>query len=273
MPSSRRRVVALPLLALTAAVAALAPAAGPALAAPCGTGATSLENGGFETPSLPPDTVELFPEADVPPWRTTDDLGAIELWGDTFLGVPAHEGTTFAELNANSPGTLYQDIVTTPGATMTWTLHHRGRDGADAMRVLIGDAATADVYSDDGWDSMSGALMDDTSGWGAHSDSYLVPEGQTCTRFAFRAVSTATGDATMGNLLDGIEFVTTIPAAPSPKAKPPKKSITKLTPPPTDTLRSGRGGGGDAGGTVLVVAGLIALAGAVGARRRIVAGR
>ena len=38
-------------------------------------------------------------------------------------------------------------VVSTPGATMTWTLAHRGRDGDDVMQVLIGDANVADVNS------------------------------------------------------------------------------------------------------------------------------
>ena len=53
------------------------------------------------------------------------------------------------------------------------------------MRVLIGDAGTADVMSDEGWNFISDDLVDGTTAWGEHSNSYVVPEGQTCTRFAF----------------------------------------------------------------------------------------
>lgn len=263
----RRRVVALPLFALATAVAALAPAAVPALAGvevPCGTGATSVENGGFETPGVSPETFVTLPADQVPPWRTTDVLGEIELWGDNFNGLPAAEGTTYAELNAYSAGTLYQDIVTSPGATMTWTLQHRGREGEDTMRVLIGDAGTADVTSDEGWDAISDDLVDDTTAWGEHSNSYVVPEGQTCTRFAFRAIGTSSGDASVGNFLDDISFVITIPADPTPTPAAPKPTH-KATPPPTDTVETPTRGGG-VGGAGLVVGGLLAISAAAAAR-------
>jgi hypothetical protein len=249
MSLRRRLVVPVIALALGTPMAA-APFLPAALAADCGDGATSLVNGNFEDPGLDPDGWGFFLEADVPGWHTTDVGGVIELWGDGFFGVPAAEGTTFAELNANSAGTLYQDLVTTPGATMTWTLQHRAREGEDAMRVLIGDAATADVASDDGWDYVSDDLVDDTEAWGTHSDSYVVPEGQTCTRFAFRAVSAGSGDASVGNFIDDITFDITIPAPPSapPSAAPSlaasvAASVVTATQPPTDTV------GGDAPGT------------------------
>jgi hypothetical protein len=227
---SHRRVL-LP-LALLATVCALVAAPSAALAqAVCGVGSDSLGNGGFETPGTAPDSFVLLPEVDVAPWRTTDVAGQIEIWGDTFLGVPAFEGGSFAELNANSAGTLYQDVVSTPGSTMTWTLRHRGREGDDTMRVLIGDADTADVNSDTGWDVTSADLVDGTAAWGEHTGDYVVPDGQTCTRFAFRAVASTGGDASFGNLIDAIAFVVTIPAEPT---EPPAAPTTVPTTPPTD---------------------------------------
>jgi hypothetical protein len=186
-----------------------------------------LVNGGFEDPVVAADTFTLFPAASVPGWDTTDSLGEIEIWGTGFLGVPAAEGNAFAELNANSSGTLYQDVVSTPGATMTWTLQHRAREGVDVMQVLIGDANTADVNGATGWDFISGDLSDDTTAWGTYTDDYVIPLGQVCTRFAFRAISTGSGDASVGNFLDAVAF--TVTAAPEPEATP------RLTPPPTDT--------------------------------------
>ena len=112
--------------------------AGPVLAAPCDGSSDQLMNGGFETPVVSPNTFTLFPAASVPPWQTTDGLGEIEIWGDGYLGVPAGQGNGFAELNANTAGTLYQDVVSTPGATMSWTLLHRGRGGDDTMLDRLG---------------------------------------------------------------------------------------------------------------------------------------
>jgi hypothetical protein len=201
-------------------------------------------------------------------------VGEIEIWGDGFGGVPAHEGLVFAELNANSAGTLYQDVVTTPGATMTWTLFHRARDGADTMRVLIGDATTADVLTDDGWNSISDDLVDDTSAWGEHSDSYVVPDGQTCTRFGFRAVSAGSGNASVGNFLDAIAFSIGIPVAVTPAPSPTHAAVgatsrPNVTPPPTDSL-VGRSTITAGLGAVLVALGSLAVFGIVavhGARR------
>ena len=167
--------------------------AAPVLAAPCDGSGAALGNGGFETPPVAADSYNVF-TTETAPWQTTDVLGQIEVWGDGFLGVPAYAGNAFAELNANSAGTLYQDVVSTPGATMSWTLAHRGRGGDDTMEVLIGDANVADVNGSAGWDYTSPDLTDGVSAWGTHGDDYVVPAGQTCTRFAFRAVSTGSGD-------------------------------------------------------------------------------
>lgn len=203
--------------------------AAPVLAAPCDGSGAALGNGGFETPPVAADSYNVF-TTETAPWQTTDVLGQIEVWGDGFLGVPAYAGNAFAELNANSAGTLYQDVVSTPGATMSWTLAHRGRGGDDTMEVLIGDANVADVNGSAGWDYTSPDLTDGVSAWGTHGDDYIVPAGQTCTRFAFRAVSTGSGDDSIGNFLDEVSF--TVTAAPEPEPEP----TTKVTPPPTDTF-------------------------------------
>ncbi|MEO8229689.1 MAG: hypothetical protein ABI628_07985 [Chloroflexota bacterium] len=208
-------------------LASLSATTGPVLAAPCDTASTALQNGGFEVPLVPAGTFAFFDAVDVPPWQTTDTEGKIEIWGAGFGGVPADEGVNFAEINANSPGTLYQDVVSTPGQTMTWTLRHRGRGGDDVMRVLIGDATTADVTSDSGWDYFSPDLTDGVAGWGSHTDQYVVPAGQTCTRFAFRAISTGSGNDSVGNFLDDVSFAIAIPPTPTP---PPNVTI-----PPTST--------------------------------------
>ena len=229
-----------------------------ALAATCGDGSESLGNGGFESPGVPAGTYNIFDASAVPPWRTTDESNGIEIWGDGFNGTPAFEGGNFAELNANSAGTLYQDVVTTPGATMTWTLHHRGRDGTDIMKVLIGDSLTADVWSDTGWDSISGDISDSETAWGSATGTYLVPAGQTCTRFGFSAVSSGVGIASYGNFLDDIalpikcaealvnagrcaESTPMFLAAAEKAARPTPAAIAaatrnpRVTPPPTDT--------------------------------------
>jgi hypothetical protein len=128
------------------------------------------------------------------------------------------------------------------------------------MKVLIGDATTADVNSDTGWNFFSPDLTDPNTTWGAHTGSYVVPAGQTCTRFGFRAVSSAGGDQSFGNFLDAVSFSVTVPPTPTPRP------TTKPTPPGTDTI--GAAPRGDAGppAFVLVLLGTLALA--VGIARR-----
>ena len=100
---------------------------------------------------------------------------------------------------------------------MSWTLLHRAREGTDVMQVLIGDANAADVNGATGWDFISPDLSDDTTAWGPHTGDFVVPPGQTCTRFAFRTVSTGSGSPSVGNFLDAVSFTVTIPAPPTPR--------------------------------------------------------
>lgn len=158
---------------------------------------TSLSDGGFEDPVISPTSYQVMPSANVPGWESTDPSG-IEIWSTGFLGVPASVGNQFAEINATQPGTLYQDVVTTPGQSLQWSLLHRGREGADVMDVVIG--ATGGTLDS------QGGLTDDTSAWGRHTGVYVVPAGQTSTRFGFRAISTANGNPSVGNFLDDITF-------------------------------------------------------------------
>lgn len=262
MLRSRRVPVALLTVALAIAGALSAPLTVWA-GASCTATADALANGGFEEPVIGPATVELLDASAVPPWLTTDVINQIELWSDGFNGVPAIEGTQFAELNANSAGTLYQDVFTTPGSTMTWSLQHRARAGTDVMQVLIGDPAVADVLGDDGWDYRSPDISHTTDDWGPATDTYLVPAGQTCTRFAFRAVSTGSGDASVGNFLDAVGFDVSIPAGATPTPTP------VVTPPPTDILPPATNDPAPSGSVVAVIlAALFATAVAAGTAGR-----
>ncbi len=269
----RARRLLFPMLSVPALIVGSFAAATPAMAAACDGSSDAVGNGGFETPPVSPDTYTLFPAASVPFWETTDGFGEIEIWGDGFLGVPAAEGNAFAEINANTDATLYQDVTSTPGATITWTLDHRGRDGVDTMQVLIGDANVADVDGSAGWDYTSPDLMDGTSAWGTHSDDYVVPAGQTCTRLAFRAVSTASGSPSIGNLLDAVAISVTLPPEPTPTPTPnptptadPSGGVsptTQPTAPPTDTLGGIEPGDAELpfiGGVLLVLASLASAA-------------
>ena len=164
--------------------------------APCAAGAIALENSGFEQPTID-SGFRIFNHALLPGWSTTAKDEAVELWKSGFKAVPAFAGDQFAELNANMPSALYQDLDTVPGATIHWSLAHRGRDGTDVMRVMIGAPG--------GTLREVARLSDGNRSWGRHTGAYTVPAGQAVTRFQFEAVSAA-GGASVGNFLDDITF-------------------------------------------------------------------
>ncbi|RCG28241.1 DUF11 domain-containing protein [Sphaerisporangium album] len=167
----------------------------------------ALVNGGFEKPTLTGGAVGFFPDASqnapnsVPGWVTTATDHVIELWTGppNPTNTPTAEGKQFAELNANQVSTLYQDRATTPGAKLYWRLSHRGRQGTDTMALDIGAPGTP---------AQQRTMSDGTTAWGTYSGTYTVPAGQTTTRFAFRSVSAAGGNQSVGNFLDDIFFGT-----------------------------------------------------------------
>ncbi|WP_199811736.1 isopeptide-forming domain-containing fimbrial protein [Streptomyces sp. NRRL S-340] len=164
----------------------------------------TLVNGSFEQP--PVTGVEILPDASqtqapkrVPGWLTTATDHMIELWHSGFNGVPAADGTQFAELNAYQVSTLYQDLPTTPGTKLYWRLYHRGRQGDDTMALDIGAPGST---------VQQRRFTDGNTAWGYYTGTYTVPAGQTLTRFAFRSISAAGGNPSVGNFLDGIFFGT-----------------------------------------------------------------
>ncbi|GGO31087.1 DUF11 domain-containing protein [Microbispora bryophytorum] len=163
----------------------------------------ALVNGGFEKPLVTgtwaslPDASQSNPNA-MPGWRTTATDHMIEVWSPR-MNVPAVEGAQFAELNANQVSTLYQDRPTTPGQKLYWRLSHRGRLGTDQMALDIGAPSGP---------AQQGTMSDGAGKWGAYHGSYTVPAGQTTTRFAFRSISAAGGNASVGNFLDDVFFGT-----------------------------------------------------------------
>ncbi len=187
-----------------------------------------LMNGGFEEfdYQIPSEgTIQIKSEL-VRYWSTTATDNLIEIWhsgataGDPPPGVIAAEGSYFVELNATQPSTLYQDIKTYSGEVLNWSLSHRGRAGIDTMQVLIGAPGSEEVQE---------TITDDTI-WKNYSGTYTVPEGQTVTRFGFKAVSTAAGNLSIGNFLDNIVFssadLTPPTATPVPQIVPKRTNIT-----------------------------------------------
>jgi|688.fasta_scaffold544148_2 hypothetical protein len=145
-------------------------------------------------------------------WATTAPDNNLEIWSDGFLGVPAYEGSSFAELNANYDSTLYQHVNGLGDFnTINWHFAHRGRYGVDVMQLSIIDLGADQLYGN-GDDTVlyQGNFTADETAWQFHSGS-IVSIGNL-TRFAFQAVS-ATGGSTQGNFIDYCGFgVNAIPA-------------------------------------------------------------
>lgn len=200
-------------------------------------------NGSFEYPAVPSEpskvtnyafangTHQLF-------WRTTapganHTLGQdVELGtdrsGNPYLpaGSTAAHGKQYAELNAEAMGTLYQDVLTAPGAELSWSFSHRSRvgSGENTMYLIIASSEdgakiktqaqindlisnyTADgkkvIYAADRSSYTLWKMEGDADHWQNHFGSYKVPPDQYATRFFF---ASATGKTT-GNLIDNVTF-------------------------------------------------------------------
>ena len=199
-------------------------------------------NGSFEYPAVPSEpskvtnyafangTHQLF-------WRTTapganHTLGQdVELGtdrsGNPYLpaGSKAAHGTQYAELNAEDVGTLYQDVLTAPGAELSWGFSHRSRKDmveVNTMYLIIASSedgakikTQADInalirnYTADGEPVSYGdgsytlwKMEGDANHWQNHFGSYKVPHGQYATRFFFASAS----GKTTGNLIDNVTF-------------------------------------------------------------------
>lgn len=181
----------------------------------------ALINGSFEEPAVTSanmyeilgDSSQTSDPKHVPGWLTTATDHKVELWKSGMLGVPSDDGAQFAELNANQVSTLYQDVATVPGTLMSWRLSHRGRGGKDTMELAIGPPDNPVAQQQ---------FTDDKTAWGHYEGTYTVPADQLTTRFAFRSVSAAGGNPSVGNFLDGIYFsVPEEPVVVPPEEKPP----------------------------------------------------
>ncbi|RJL35952.1 DUF11 domain-containing protein [Bailinhaonella thermotolerans] len=182
-----------------------------------------LENGGFDKPEIPQSErkhPKFFNKGQVPGWKTTErgGEGQIEIWraGDNYEGVESSKAgdPQFAELNANEPSMLYQDLDTpVDGQKLYWSLSHRGRRGEDTMYVRIGPVPAEGQKFQPNNEPVNGKPGKDTplvngKSWGRHSGVYIVPAGQRRTRFGFEAGPTASNDKSVGNFLDDISFGT-----------------------------------------------------------------
>lgn len=145
-----------------------------------------------------------------------DRAEAVELQQDST------DGNTYAEMVASEPGrTIYQNLATIPGTLYKIRLKHTSlcKDNVDQMQVVINGTSiemtrvTANGKAGDKVGEKSttiGTRVTNENRW-HHSDQwetyegyYVIPDGQTTTRFGFKAVNYL--DPTKGNLLDDVTF-------------------------------------------------------------------
>jgi hypothetical protein len=164
------------------------------LPACAGIGQNQLVNHGMESPAVaavndcPTDFCQVEATR-VSGWRTTSEAQVIELWTDGYLGVPAGEGAQLVELDAETPDTLYQDVVLSPGEPVYWSVLHRGRLGDETIEVLLGPPESP---------VSQGTFTSSDQDWQEHSGLYEVGNEETVTRFS---LASRTG-TTQGNLVD-----------------------------------------------------------------------
>lgn len=200
----------------------------------------ALQNPSFEEPNILSGSIEgtrygegggivQTAQENVPFWSTTASDKNIELGNMTKTGThgmyhcsTAADGVQVAELNCEGEGALYQDVLTTPGATMYWNLSHRGRNGTDEMALVIapltGESGAQNIteqkdlvkYIETNKDNPNVEIvyMKDGQSWGTKTGTFVIPEGQYLTRFFFVAISTSTDNLKEGNLLDNAWFST-----------------------------------------------------------------
>jgi hypothetical protein len=151
----------------------------------------------------------------------------VEIWANSFNGVPASNGKQFAELNAQASSALYQDILVFAGEPIPWSASHRGRGSAsvtDIAEVFISDPnnwtgptfsgtklyttkiSTANDGNPRGITASTGSKTSLDNGWVKYSDTWSGPSVTKKYRFAFQSVSTGSEDNTVGNFLDDIQI-------------------------------------------------------------------
>lgn len=164
-------------------------------------------NPDFEEPVVVQSGWPTFLDAsDVPGWNTTASDNQIEIWPNSTNGggVMAYSGDQYIELNANVTSGVYQDFLTPlAGIVFDFSFAHCARDPGWSGDDVVG------VYAGEPGGSLELIAQYSTSvgeGWQLKTGSYTVPAGQPVTRFLFSAISTASGNDTVGNFLDAIEF-------------------------------------------------------------------
>lgn len=197
-----------------------------------------LANGSFEAGTVFPAPINYIqtPQANVIGWQTTAAFAPInndniELWSTGFLGVPAAQGTYFAEINSESAAALFQEVSILAAGEIDYFFSHRGRAGSDTMTLaIINITAPGSTWSfNPGTETFSvggGAFMAHTltvttnnDAWVQYTgDNVITTSGGETFIFAYASGNTASNDKTIGNFLDDVGFdVDALPPSPIPE--------------------------------------------------------
>jgi uncharacterized repeat protein (TIGR01451 family) len=160
----------------------------------------------------------------------------MEVWTPPFGGMnQSAAGRQHIELNAGAPSAVYQDFCLLPGERPRWSVAHRGRASnsvADVAEILLSHPtdwrtpiftgnklyavkiATASDGSPAGFipNSIVNPTQTETvsapfnGGWVKYSGQMPNIPSMTWYRFALQSISTATGNVSVGNFIDDLQF-------------------------------------------------------------------
>ncbi|MDO9367110.1 MAG: hypothetical protein Q7T68_00925 [Sphingopyxis sp.] len=140
---------------------------------------------------------EIYSNGSVVGWDSAS--GEIELWDTNFNGVPAYDGSVFAEMNANVPGALYQNICMVNGEAIGWTFAHRARAGGPTTQTARFQIANSSGTQLQALASQSSTI---NNVWNVNTGSttYSGPSGVQRVQFI------TTDPGSFGNFLDDIRI-------------------------------------------------------------------
>jgi hypothetical protein len=174
-----------------------------------------------------------YNQADVPGWDTTDVNGAIEIWRDGAQGFRGFNNLPqWAELNAYSAGTLSQVVSgLTANSTFGFSFAHRGRGSAtiaDVMQARFYDLG-ADNAVGGGNDTLiySANFSATNVAWVFHQINFGVKPNNNNILVQFEAISTGSGNPTVGNFLTAVSLDNTFNSI-TPTAGIPEPSTFAL---------------------------------------------
>ena len=141
-------------------------------------------------------------------WLTTAADNRIEIWQNGHTGVPSPEGAQFAEINATTSATLYQDVTIDAAGLVDYSFRHRGRSGTDTLQVTITYFGADNVFgTGDDVQVDQKSFSTGNTAWVLYNEQDKFTSVANGTyRFAYGAVSSAGNDLSFGNFIDDVNF-------------------------------------------------------------------